>query len=172
MYSYNTSVTLTATPALGSIFSGWSGACSGTGTCTVVITQARSVTATFNDTGVDFYTLTPCRVLDTRTTGTSLVSGVPLTITVAGTCGVPSTAKAVSLNLTAIMASGQGFITLHPSDAPLPDTWTISFQPLLTRACNAIMPLAWNGSGTLAAVATITDGGTVDIALDVNGYFE
>ena len=42
-----TSVTLTAAAATGSTFTGWSGACSGTGTCAVSMTAARSVTATF-----------------------------------------------------------------------------------------------------------------------------
>jgi hypothetical protein len=42
-----TSVTLTATAASGSVFAGWSGDCSGTGTCQVTMSQARSVTATF-----------------------------------------------------------------------------------------------------------------------------
>ncbi|HEX8743461.1 MAG TPA: MopE-related protein [Thermoleophilaceae bacterium] len=41
------SVTLTATPGDGSRFSGWTGDCSGTGTCAVTMTQSRSVTATF-----------------------------------------------------------------------------------------------------------------------------
>lgn len=40
-------VTLTATPAPGSVFAGWSGACSGTGSCRVTMDQSRSVTATF-----------------------------------------------------------------------------------------------------------------------------
>jgi aryl-phospho-beta-D-glucosidase BglC (GH1 family) len=47
-YSSGTAVTLTASPASGSTFAGWSGACSGTGSCTVSMSAARSVTATFN----------------------------------------------------------------------------------------------------------------------------
>ncbi|XAH25353.1 choice-of-anchor U domain-containing protein [Xylophilus sp. GW821-FHT01B05] len=41
------SVTLTATPDAGATFLGWGGACIGTGTCTVTMDQARSVTASF-----------------------------------------------------------------------------------------------------------------------------
>jgi hypothetical protein len=55
-----TSVTLTATPDPTMVFTGWSGACSGTETCTVVMNAAKSVTATF-------------------------VQGVPLTVTTDGT---------------------------------------------------------------------------------------
>jgi uncharacterized repeat protein (TIGR01451 family) len=44
-FTEGTSVTLTAQPASGSSFSGWNGACSGTGSCTVTMDQARSVTA-------------------------------------------------------------------------------------------------------------------------------
>src|SRR5262249_12949769 len=47
-FDSGTSVTLTAAAASGSTFAGWSGeGCSGPGTCTVSMTQARSVTATF-----------------------------------------------------------------------------------------------------------------------------
>jgi hypothetical protein len=46
-YNYNTSVVLTAVPSGTSAFLGWSGACMGTGTCTVVMSAARAVTATF-----------------------------------------------------------------------------------------------------------------------------
>jgi hypothetical protein len=44
-----TQVVLTAYPAYGSTFSGWSGACSGTGTCGVSMSAERTVTATFAD---------------------------------------------------------------------------------------------------------------------------
>jgi hypothetical protein len=48
-YDQETSVTLTATPSSGSVFAGWSGACSGTGDCLVTMDSSnKSVTATFN----------------------------------------------------------------------------------------------------------------------------
>lgn len=51
-YPSGTSITLSATASAGSVFAGWSGSgCSGTGSCTVSMTQARSVTATFNTIG-------------------------------------------------------------------------------------------------------------------------
>jgi hypothetical protein len=46
-YATGTPVTLTAATGAGSTFGGWSGACSGSATCTVSMTQARAVTATF-----------------------------------------------------------------------------------------------------------------------------
>jgi len=67
-YFYNTSVTLLAEPGVGSSFTGWSGACSGTSSCEVSMTSARSVTATFSagasytisgNAGVGGATLTP-----------------------------------------------------------------------------------------------------------------
>jgi CSLREA domain-containing protein len=48
LYALNTIVTLTATPAVGSTFLGWSGGgCSGTGTCSVTMGQSQSVSAQF-----------------------------------------------------------------------------------------------------------------------------
>lgn len=48
-FGNETSVTLSATPAGGSSFGGWSGAgCAGTSTCTVAISAAVNVTATFD----------------------------------------------------------------------------------------------------------------------------
>jgi PKD repeat protein len=46
-FDAGTVVTLTATAGSGSTFVGWSGACSGTGTCQVTLDQAHSVTAAF-----------------------------------------------------------------------------------------------------------------------------
>jgi parallel beta helix pectate lyase-like protein/List-Bact-rpt repeat protein len=57
-FAAGSSVTLTATPAAGSVFAGWSSGCSGTGACTVVLDQARGVTARFSRAFSDS-TLTP-----------------------------------------------------------------------------------------------------------------
>ena len=46
-YPIGTMVQLTATPSLGHVFIGWSGDCSGPGTCNIPMSTSRSVTATF-----------------------------------------------------------------------------------------------------------------------------
>jgi hypothetical protein len=46
-FDAGTSVTLTATATYGSTFTGWSGACTGTASCTVTMDAAKAATATF-----------------------------------------------------------------------------------------------------------------------------
>jgi uncharacterized repeat protein (TIGR02543 family) len=48
VFDQGTSVALTATASSGSTFAGWTGACSGTGSCTVTIDAAKTATATFS----------------------------------------------------------------------------------------------------------------------------
>ena len=47
-FAHGTALTLTAVPTVGSDFAGWNGGCSGTGLCGLVVTQAMTLTATFN----------------------------------------------------------------------------------------------------------------------------
>jgi hypothetical protein len=71
-FNYNTSVILTAVADSGSVFTGWSGsACAGTGTCTVSMTAARSVSASFEMFPGAFLKTSPAK----------WVTGVPTTIT-------------------------------------------------------------------------------------------
>jgi len=105
-YNYNTGVTLTAAPATGSTFIGWSGACAGTGPCTLSMTQARSVTATFTpQTTVTTY---PIAVTKTGS-GSGTVMSAPSGIDCGSTCSA-NLASGTDVTLTAAPAIGSTFI--------------------------------------------------------------
>jgi uncharacterized repeat protein (TIGR02543 family) len=101
-YASATSVMLTASAASGSTFAGWGGACSGTGACTVSMTVARAVTATFN--GASTFALSVTRA----GTGTGTVTSSPSGINCGTTCSA-NYATATSVTLTAAPASGSTF---------------------------------------------------------------
>ncbi len=101
-YANATSVTLTAAAASGSTFAGWGGACSGTGNCTVSMTAARSVTATFN--GASTFPLAVTRA----GTGAGTVTSTPSGINCGSTCSA-SYSSGTSVTLTATPATGSTF---------------------------------------------------------------
>jgi alpha-tubulin suppressor-like RCC1 family protein len=78
-FGANATVTLTATPASGYMFSGWTGPCSGSGTCTVTMSQAKTVNATFALIGstTTSTTTTTSTVATTTTTTLPKVPGAP-----------------------------------------------------------------------------------------------
>lgn len=120
---------------------------------------------------MDFYTVTPCRLVDTRIGQPALTSGVARIFTLTGSCDVPPMARALSLNVTVAQATGGGFVVLYPGDIPPPPTNTVSFVAGQIRANNAVLRLSADGTGTLAALASV-GAGQVDLILDVNGYFQ
>lgn len=87
-----------------------------------------------------------------------------------GACGVPSTATAVAVNLTVVQPAAPGHLVLYAGDAASPPlTSNISFSPGVTRATNAVVPLALDG-GTVSVKNA--SAGSVHLVLDVNGYFQ
>lgn len=103
-FSSGTMVTLTASPASGSSFAGWSGAgCSGTGNCTVTMNAAQSVTATFNAATV-YYTLS----VGKNGSGGGTVTSSPAGISCGGTCAA-SFAGGTYVTLSASADSGSSF---------------------------------------------------------------
>jgi hypothetical protein len=120
-----------------------------------------------------FYALTPCRAVDTRTSpGTPLAASSTTNFTIHGVCGVPSTATAVSLNVTAVGPTAKGHLRLFPAGTTLPTISTISFQGGETALANgAIVPLSV-GSPDLSVYTFLTSGtATTHVVLDVTGYF-
>jgi lysophospholipase L1-like esterase len=76
-YDAGTMVTLSAAPSGGSTFAGWSGACSGTGDCSVTMSANRSVRATFNSSaGYDYAYVIPVVVHSPGEEGTNWRSNV------------------------------------------------------------------------------------------------
>jgi ELWxxDGT repeat protein len=116
----------------------------------------------------DFYTVTPCRIVDTRATA-PLPSGFAQTVTVAGLCSIPATAHAVAANVTILDATGGGHLTLWPSGTQEPGTSILNFDPGMTRANNAILSL---GGGAVDVRPTIAGNGSVQVVIDVSGYFQ
>jgi hypothetical protein len=100
-YTNGTSVTLTPTAAAGSTFGGWSGACTGTGSCVVSMTSAKSVTATFN---LQTFALTATK----SGTGSGTITSSPAGINCGSTCSANYTIG-TSVTLTATAAAGSTF---------------------------------------------------------------
>jgi Zn-dependent metalloprotease len=135
------------------------------------ITVAGQTVTVYQGGATDFYTLPPCRLVDTRTS-TPLASGAGRVFTGAGACGIPATAKAIVANVTVINQTAAGNVRTFPGGLKLPATSTINFPATGTRANNAIIPLAPDGSGTIQGYAFVTGGGTVHLLIDVSGYYE
>jgi hypothetical protein len=125
----------------------------------------------------DYFSLSPCRVYDTRTPVHDPLHGgldPRRDIQVSGLCGVPAEASAVAVNLTGIDASRTGALIVYDADlasAPTPYS-TLSLSAGRTRANNAIVGLSVDGkiAAELSPVFATSDD-TADLAVDVLGYF-
>lgn len=157
----------TGTLTLGVVETGTGGCVSGAGATTVEVLDAMSA--------IRFYTLAPCRLLDTREAdgplgGPGLAAAGTRSFAVGGVCGIPSGARSISTNVTVVSPEGAGFLTLYPTDQPQPLASTINFRQGQTRANNTQMPVSQDGTGSF----TVFNGslGTTHLIVDVNGYFE
>ncbi len=125
--------------------------------------------------GQALMTITPCRVFDTRNApgplgGPAVGPGETRVFPVAGTCNVPANALGIVGNLTAASPAATGIARLSAGDlASPPNTQVLAFTAGKTRAGNAFVALAANGSGTVAL--TNVSWAAVNFVLDVSGYF-
>ncbi|MES1242148.1 MAG: ELWxxDGT repeat protein [Acidobacteriota bacterium] len=131
--------------------------------------ELYSIPVSAVDGGLDFYSVTSCRLVDTRTDGGALVSGTPRRITAAGPCGVPGDARALAVTVTVVGATGSGNLLLYRGATDPTPTSTINFAAGVHRTNNAIVEI---GQGAINARASLGGGGQVDVILDVTGYFK
>jgi hypothetical protein len=121
-----------------------------------------------------FNTLTPCRVVDTRKPtgplgGPALQANNTRLFKLTSTCGIPTTATSVSANVTVVGPLAQGQLRIYPGNTGIPQASAISFMAGKTRANNAMVKLATDGTGKIGVKNY--SAGTVHFVLDVNGYF-
>jgi hypothetical protein len=124
--------------------------------------------------GQRFFTVAPCRLVDTRNPagplgGPALAAMTTRNFPVTGSCGIPSTARSISLNVTVTGSSGFGDLRVFPTSASGITSSTINWRTGQTRANNAIVGLGTNGNVTVWCVMPT---GATHVILDVNGYFE
>jgi uncharacterized repeat protein (TIGR03803 family) len=169
-YAANTPVTLDATPDQEWVFGGWNGACIGTRSCTVTMTQPLSVDAIFSE-AQQFVAVIPCRLVDTRPQygGSGPIQGGTFRnfpIPQEGNCNIPATAAAYSLNVTVVPSGPLGFLTMWPTgeDRPLLFS-TLNSPDGRIKANAAIVPAG--SSGDVSVYVT----NTTNVILDIDGYF-
>ena len=118
-----------------------------------------------------FYPVTPCRIADTRNAaaplgGPYLSAGTSRAFPIlSSTCGLPSSAQAYSLNVTALPHKTLNYLTTWPTGQTQPNTSTLNASTGAVTANAAIVPAGTTGS---ASIFTSDD---ADVILDVNGYF-
>lgn len=166
-------IVVTAPPAAGSLTN--SATVSSATPDPVTANNGGSVTTSVSACGGrNFYTLAPCRVIDTRLPdgrwgGPALAAGAERLFTMAGQCAIPATARDVSVNLTLTDPSAAGFLTVFTADRKLPNASNLNYSAGQTRGNNAILTLS--SSGEIRVYCSQSQG-SAHLVLDVNGYFE
>ena len=145
-FTVGTSVTLTAAPAAGAVFTGWSGGCSGVGACTLTMTGAMTVSATFATAPV---ALTVVRA----GLGSGSVTSAPAGISCGTTCSATFPSGS-SIVLTAAPAAGSVFAGW--SDGGCSGTGACTVAPTSATTVTA----TFASSTTIGLTVTISGGGT------------
>ena len=154
-----TSVQLTATPGSGSVFGGWSGACSGTGACILTMNADQSVGATFNGP--------PTVTVGLSGTGTGSVISTPAGINCpAGQCS-STFPSGTAVTLAATAARGSGF---DGWNGPCSGTGSCSFKLTTDQSVGAVFDLPdFSVTVSPPGAAPILPGGQVTFNIAIAG---
>jgi hypothetical protein len=127
-----------------------------------------------------FFSLSPCRVVDTRnavgpTGGPSLLANANRSFPILGVCGVPLTAQAVVFNVTVTVPTDFGDLRIYPGGTSAPLASVINWVTSDFAVANgAIVPVTTGAGNNVTVMVDMPVGSTgkVDLVLDVTGYFQ
>src|SRR5204862_5825738 len=87
---------------------------------------------------------------------------------IAGQCGVPASAAAVSFNFAALNVGAAGDLRVFPAGGGVPRVSTLNYNGNTPNIANAaVVPL-----GTAGAITVQADATPIDLIIDVNGYYD
>ncbi|MGA7992940.1 MAG: hypothetical protein WCC53_16010 [Thermoanaerobaculia bacterium] len=126
-----------------------------------------------------YFAVTPCRAVDTRSTA-RVTNAAFANFTIKNVCNVPSSAVAVSLNLTVVAPTAAGYLSIWPTGGTAPNVSTMNYasgEPAIANG--AIVPV---GTGTPDLTLGIgpcpiscpaaSPTYQMDVIIDVTGYFQ
>jgi len=149
-YEQGTKVTLSPSPAAGSEFKGWSGACAGAGACEVTMSAARSVSAEF---ALQRHALTVTK----SGAGSGTVTSSPAGISCGATCGAAFD-HGTEVTLTATPAAGSFFVGWSGACAgsgtckvTMSSAKSVGVEFALVPKFNLAVSTQGNGSGTVTS---------------------
>ena len=118
-----------------------------------------------------FIGLAPCRIVDTRGNGAPIQGGMftggadVRNYAVAGICGIPDVAQALSLNFTVVGPTAPGFLLSFPTGGAVPPTAILNFNAGDVRNNAAVVPTSVTTSFAVNVSAP------THVIIDVNGYY-
>jgi sugar lactone lactonase YvrE len=130
-----------------------------------------------SSTASSFVPITPCRLLDTRSTSpvgprsTPITAGESLQVQVTGSngsCVIPTSATAMVINVTAVGPTASSFITLFPADVALPNASNLNFIAGQAPTPN-LVTVSLSAAG---AIKIFNESGAVNVIGDVAGYYQ
>ncbi len=114
-----------------------------------------------------YNSLSPVRVLGTLASGTEIGPNTNMPVTVTGTAtGVPATATAVVVNTTAAHGTKSSFLTVYPTGVTMPTASNVDFL-----ADHVVGNRVTVGVGTGGRIEIYNHTGTVNVDVDVDGYY-
>ncbi len=140
---------------------------------TQLVVDINGYFAAPGSSGLNFYAVTPCRIVDTRSLagpfgGPSVLGGTARSFALSfGACDLPAfpTEQAYSLNMTVVPQGPLGYLTTWPTGMNQPFVSTLNSPDGQAAANAAIVPSG--ATGSINAFVT----NTTDVIVDTNGYF-